>query len=316
MNLRKITIIGDGAVGSSIAFALALDTIANEILILDANAAKAEGDALDMQDGNSFLSVPKIIRSGTYDDVDGSHVVIIAAGAAQKPGETRLDLLKKNASIITSVCDSLKGHLEEGTVILVVANPVDILSYIAYKKLGLPSKQVIGSGTVLDTSRLKVAISQDTGIDPRSVHTFVVGEHGDSEVPLWSSTTVGGLSLLDYCANCGTCREGHLARLEDLHKQVKEAAYRIIEKKGATYYAVAIAVRRIVRGILNNENSVLTVSTLLEHGGKPLYMSMPCVVNSEGVRSVLNPPLSEKEKKGLDASAEALLEKIGELESL
>ncbi len=315
MNQRKISIIGDGAVGSSIAFALTLDTSVNEIVIIDMNADKAEGDALDLQDGNSFLSVPKRIHSGSYDEVRGSHVVVIAAGAAQKPGETRLDLLKKNAKITLSVCESIKEKLEEGTVVLLVSNPVDILSYIAYKALRIPSGRVIGSGTVLDTSRLKVAISEDTGIDPRSVHTFVVGEHGDSEVPLWSATTVGGLSLSDYCAGCGGCGEGRLNRLEDLHEKVKDAAYRIIEKKGATYYAVAIAVRRIIRSIVNAENSVLTVSTLLSHGGKELYMSLPCIVTKDGVKRVLKPKLTKAEEKALASSAEALIGKIEELEA-
>ena len=313
MNQRKIAIIGDGAVGSSIAFALSLSEVVNEILIIDYNKDKAEGDALDMQDGNSFLSVPKAIKAGDYEDVRGSHVVVIAAGAAQKPGETRLDLLKKNVAIIKSVSASLKPYLDPGTIVLVVANPVDILSYIAYQELSIPSSRVIGSGTVLDTSRLKVAISRDTGIDPRSIHTFVVGEHGDSEVPLWSMTTVGGLHILDYCHQCGRCKKGSREHLEELRKEVADAAYRIIEKKGATYYAVAIAVSRIIRAIVNDENSILTVSTLYKEGEKGIYMSLPAIVNAKGLKKVLKPVLDEAEEKALKASYETLRGKIEEI---
>ena len=206
MQTRKVAIIGDGAVGSSIAYTLMLGHAVNEIAIVDVNKNKAEGDALDMADGMSFLSVPKIIYAGDYEACKDSHIIIITAGAAQKVGETRLDLLNKNASIFTSIITSIKPYIEEDTIVLVVSNPVDILTYFTYKKLGIPANRVIGSGTVLDTSRLKTAISEDTHIDPRSVHTFVVGEHGDSEVAVWSSTSVGGLSLIDYCSKCGKCK--------------------------------------------------------------------------------------------------------------
>lgn len=316
MEPRKVAIIGDGAVGSSIAYTLMLGHGVNEIVIVDVNRDKAEGDALDMKDGNSFLSVPKNLYSGDYKDVANSHIIIITAGAAQKPGETRLDLLKKNASILSSVCDSIKPYIEEDTIVLVVSNPVDILSYLAYRRLGIPSRQVIGSGTVLDTSRLKVAISNDTGIDPRSIHTFVVGEHGDSEVPLWSATTIGGLSLTDFCLKSKTCNK-EPRRLKQMHEEVKNSAYKIIEKKGATFYAVAMAVSRIVSCILNDENSVLTVSTYVKedfHGSiNEVYLSLPSVVNSHGVRDVLEPEYSEEEKDALIASGRALRAKLEEI---
>jgi L-lactate dehydrogenase len=317
METRKIAIIGDGAVGSSIAYTLMLGHAVNEIVIIDLNKDKAEGDALDMADGMSFLSVPKIVSAGDYSAAKGAHIVVITAGAAQKPGETRLDLLKKNASIMGSVIDNLKPYLDKEAIVLIVSNPVDVLTYFAYKKLGFKSSRVFGSGTVLDTSRLKTAISEDTHIDPRSIHTMIVGEHGDSEVAVWSATSVGGLSLTEYCAKCGKCADRNMARLNALHDKVKNAAYEIIAKKGATNYAVALAVSRIVSAIVNDEKSVLTVSSLLvnEFDGelKDLYMSMPSVVGSSGVERILRPNYNAEEKEAIIASGKALKEKLADL---
>jgi L-lactate dehydrogenase len=317
MEARKIAIIGDGAVGSSIAYTLMLGHAVNEIAIIDLNKDKATGDALDMADGMSFLSVPKTIYAGDYGSVKGAHMVIITAGAAQKPGETRLDLLKKNASIMDSVLTGIKPNLDEGAIVLIVSNPVDILTYFAYKKLGIPANRVFGSGTVLDTSRLKTAISEDTRIDPRSIHTMIVGEHGDSEVAVWSATSVGGLSLTEYCARCGKCANHNMTRLNALHEKVKNAAYEIIAKKGATNYAVALAVSRIVSAVLNDERSVLTVSTYLssEFDGQlgDLYLSLPSVVSSQGVEKILRPNYSEEEKAAILESGRALKEKLADL---
>ncbi len=314
---RKVAIIGDGAVGSSIAYTLTLGHAVNEIVIIDVNADKAEGDALDMADGQSFLSVPKIIRSGDYDQVEGSSIVIITAGAAQKVGETRIDLLHRNAKIFDNITDSLKPYISPETIILVVSNPVDILTYYTYRKLGLPSSHVFGSGTVLDTSRLKTLISLDTKIDPRNVHTFIVGEHGDTEVAVWSSTYVGGMSLTSYCRKCNGCQGKQIARLHDLHQEVRNAAYNIIQKKGATYYAVALAVSRIVSAVLNDENSVLTVSVYLENefDGQldDLYLSLPSVVGRTGIKKILHPDYTEEEKSGILSSGWALKDKIKEL---
>ena len=312
MNLRKVSIIGDGAVGSSIAFSLAAGHAVNEIVIVDLNHDKAEGDALDIADGMSLVSVPKIIRAGFYEDIKGSHIVIIAAGAAQKNGETRLDLLKKNASIVLDVAKKIKPHLDEGTLVLVVSNPVDLLTYLVAKELGLPHNQVFGSGTVLDTSRLKVALAKEAGVDPRSVHAFVVGEHGDSEVPLFSSASIGGLPLSLFLEREGKDPEV----LKKIHEGVRDAAYEIIKKKGATYYAVALGVSRIVSAVLNDEASVLTVSSYMEdlygEEGK-IYLSLPAVVSGDGVEKVLLPVLSEEEKEALIGSAEALRSKLRQL---
>ena len=314
INPRKVVVIGDGAVGSSIGFSLLLGHAVNEIVVVDVNREKAEGDVLDMADGMSFLSVPKTIKAGGYEDIEDAHIVIVTAGAAQKKGETRLDLLHKNAAIMESVCTQMKPHLDPHAIVIIVSNPCDVLTYLAYTLLGLPSKQVFGSGTVLDTSRLKSAISADTGIDPRNVHTFVVGEHGDSEVALWSATSIGGLSLLDYSMQCPDC---NLSHLDELHDKVRNAAYEIIEKKGATNYAVALAVSKIVSAVLNDEKSVLTVSTYIksEFGGAlaDVYLSLPCVVGSNGVSRILHPSYSKKEQLAIVDSGKALKEKIAEM---
>lgn len=314
INPRKVVVIGDGAVGSSISFSLLLGHAVNEIVVVDVNREKAEGDVLDMADGMSFLSVPKTIKAGGYEDIEDAHIVIVTAGAAQKKGETRLDLLHKNATIMESVCTQMKPHLDPHAIVIIVSNPCDVLTYLAYTLLGLPSKQVFGSGTVLDTSRLKSAISSDTGIDPRNVHTFVVGEHGDSEVALWSATSIGGLSLLDYSMQCPDC---NLSHLDELHDKVRNAAYEIIEKKGATNYAVALAVSKIVSAVLNDEKSVLTVSTYIksEFGGAlaDVYLSLPCVVGSNGVSRILHPSYSKKEQLAIVDSGKALKDKIAEM---
>ena len=313
INAKKAVMIGCGFVGSASVFALMQSGLFTEIVLIDADKAKAEGEAMDISHGIPFAS-PMKIYAGDYDDVADAGIIIVSAGAGQKPGETRLDLLHKNAAIMTSIVESLKPHLDPEAIVIVVSNPCDVLSYLAYKKLGLPSSQVFGSGTVLDTSRLKTAISEDTGIDPRNVHTFVVGEHGDSEVAVWSATSIGGLSILDYSTQCPEC---NLSHLDELHDKVRDAAYQIIAKKGATNYAVALAVSRIVSAVLNDENSVLTVSTYIESefGGalSDIYLSLPCVVGSKGVKSILHPSYSQKEQLAIVDSGSQLKEKIAEL---
>lgn len=313
MNNRKVVIIGDGNVGSATAFTLMQNEAVNEIVIIDYDKRKAEGDVMDMVHGMSFVS-PKMIKAGDYADCANAHIIIITAGARQKDGETRLDLLKRNIIVFDSIIESMRPYVTLETIVLVVTNPVDILSYYTYKKLGLPSKHVIGSGTVLDTARLKFAIGEDTHIDPRSVHTFVLGEHGDSEVAAFSVTSVGGLSINDYCDKCGVCADHGSSRLEHLHNQVKNAAYEIIQRKGATYYAIALAVNRIVETILNNQNSILTVSNYVENefNGlvKDIYFSLPCVVNSDGVERIIHPNYSIEEISKLVASGEVLRKQI------
>lgn len=310
---RKVSIIGDGAVGSTIAYTLFTHHTVNEIVIIDLNKKKAEGDVLDMIHGMSFVS-PKILKAGEYSDCKGSNIIVITAGVAQKEGETRQDLLLKNVRVMDSIIESIKPYIDEHTIILMVTNPVDVLTYYVAYKLGIDKRRVIGSGTVLDTARLKSVIADDTHIDPRNIHTFVIGEHGDSEVPTFSITTIGGLPIEDYCARCGKCNNKNLVKMHQLHETVKNAAYEIISKKGATFYAVALSVDKIIETILNDQNSVLTVSTYVENEFdgriKDVYMSLPCVVNSKGVEKILRPKYNEYEINKVVNSGKELREKI------
>jgi len=317
MENRKVVIIGDGMVGSSTAFALLQGTTVNEIVIIDINKAKVEGDVLDMQHGISFVS-PKIVKAGDYSDCRDAHVIVITAGVAQKEGETRIDLLKRNIKVFDAIIDAIKPYLDDEVIILVVTNPVDILSYYVYKKLNLKPGHVIGSGTVLDTSRLKYLISEDTGIDARNVHTYVVGEHGDSEVATFSVTTIGGVALEDYCTSCRRCSCHGKFKFEELLAKVKSAAYEIIAKKGATYYAVALAVSRIIEAIVNNTNSILTVSSFIDEAYdgriKDVYLSLPAIVSRDGVARLLNPKFSAAEIDDLVKSSDEIKSKIKLLE--
>lgn len=315
MYKRNVVIIGDGAVGSTTAYTLMLSNFVREISIIDLNKSKAEGDALDMMHGMPFVD-PKIIKAGEYSDIANAHVVILTAGVGQKDGETRIDLLKRNIKVFDGIIESMRPYVHDELIVLVVTNPVDILTYYTYKKLGIPSSRVIGSGTVLDTARLKSAIAEDTKVDSRNIHTFVLGEHGDTEVAAFSVTTIGGLPLHRFCQKCGRCKGQHLSQLSKLHEKVKNAAYEIISKKGATYYAVALAVNKIVETIINDSNSILTVSTLIEdefEGVKDFYFSLPCIVNSRGIERVINLDYDEKEKEQLLHSAKTLRNIIKEL---
>lgn len=315
MDNRKVVIIGDGMVGSTIAYTLMMKDYVNEIVIIDIVKEKVEGDALDMMHGVPFVS-PKLIKAGDYNDVKDAHIIIITAGAAQKPGETRLDLLKRNMKIFDSILDQIKPNLDEDAVVLVVSNPVDVLSYYTYKKLGISQNRVIGSGTVLDSSRLRYLISEVADVDPRNVHAYVIGEHGDSEVSAFSVSNIAQIPLKEYLLR-EKGSEG-LKLLSSLHDKVKDAAYEIIKKKGATYYAIGLATAKIVSTILNNNRSVLTVSTLVEHefDGEidGVYISLPCVVGRNGIITRLHLEYSYEEVLKLILSANKLKETYKELE--
>jgi L-lactate dehydrogenase len=303
----KITIVGAGFVGSTTAYTLMLSGLASELVLIDINAAKAEGDALDMNHGVSFVT-PVIIRGGSdYHMAAGSDMVIITAGVGQKPGETRTQLLGRNVAVFRNILENVLRHCGTEPILLVVTNPVDILTYVTYKLTGYDRRRVIGSGTVLDTARLKYLIGEHTGIDARNVQTYVVGEHGDTEVAAWSATNIAGTPIDRYCDICKGCTSPILCRDEFVHK-TKNAAYEIIEKKGATYYAIALSVRRIVEAITGTENSILTVSTLMDgaYGLQDVCLSLPCVVGREGAVRVLETPLCEQEIKDLRHSAEVL----------
>lgn len=307
----KLVVIGAGAVGSTTAYTIMLSGIFQEIVLIDINKDKAEGDALDMSHGVSFVK-PVAVTSGDYSDCKDADIIVIAAGAPQKEGETRLDLLKDNAEIFKSIIENTMKYAPNDVILMPVSNPVDILTYITYKLSGLPKNQVLGSGTVLDTSRLKYMISRETGVDARNCHTYIIGEHGDSEVAAWSVTNIGGMTMNEFCKFTGRCS---INRLDDMYNEVKNAAYEIIDKKGATFYAIAVAVRRICECIAGDENSVLTVSGIFEgeYDIKDVALSVPTIVSGRGVERILEVPFSKEEMKGLRDSAHTLSEILREI---
>lgn len=304
----KIVVIGAGFVGSTTAYTIMLDGFFQEIVLIDINKDKAEGDALDMAHGTSFLK-PVSIYSGDYRDCAEADIVVITAGVNQKVGETRIDLLKRNADIFKDIIGNVMRYAPDDVILLTVTNPVDVLTYITYKLSGLPKNQVIGSGTVLDTSRLKYLISRHTGIDARYCHTYIIGEHGDSEVAAWSITNIAGMSMKNFFKNYGKCTDEDL---QMMYNEVKNSAYEIIQKKGATYYAIAAAVARIVECIAGAENSILTISSVLdgEYGIRDIALSVPTQVSGYGTERVLDVPFSENEIAGLRSSAQTLKESL------
>ena len=307
VNPRKLIVIGDGMVGSSIAYTLVMKKNIRDLVIIDVNKDKAEGDALDMSHAMS-LNAPMSIRAGGYSEIKDARIIIITAGAAQKPGETRIDLLNKNKRIFDSIFDNMRPYLNQETIILVVTNPVDVLTMYTYEHLPLPANQVIGSGTVLDTGRLKYLLSRDTGIDPRNIHAYIVGEHGDSELAAYSVTSIGGVPINEYCHSCGRCSgERHKEKLELIEEEVVNSAYQIIEKKGSTYYGIAMATYRIVEAILDDTKSILTISSYISNGldGKidGVYLSVPTIVSHLGAEKTIWPNYSDEEKESLIESA-------------
>lgn len=309
INSRKVVMIGCGFVGSASAFALMQSGLFSEMVLIDADSNRADGEAKDIGHGVSFAR-PMKIYAGNYDDITDAAIVIITAGAAQKPDETRLDLVHKNAAIMKSIITEITKRNFAG-ILLIVSNPVDILTYTALKESGFPANRVIGSGTVLDTARLKYEVGEHLGVDSRSVHAFIIGEHGDSELAVWSSATVSGLPTDDFCELRG--HFNHEEATERIFESVKNSAYEIIEKKKATYYGIAMAVRRICEAIVRDEKSILPVSSLMqgEYGLHDVVLSMPAVLGAHGVEKVVPISLNEKELEKLQASAKTLKEIIG-----
>ena len=307
----KIVIVGSGDVGSTTAYTIMLGGLFSEIVIIDQNNAKAEGDALDISHGVAHTK-PVSVYAGDYKDCKDCDIVVITAGASQNPGENRIDLLKRNAVIVKSITESIMKYAPSDVILLTVTNPVDILTYVTYKISGLPQNQILGSGTVLDTSRLKYLISKKTGIDARNCHTYIIGEHGDSEVAAWSVTNIGGMSMKEFCSFTGRC---DLGDLDNMYKQAKNAAYEIIDRKGSTYYGIAVAVDRIVECIAGDENSILTVSSVFDgqYGIKDVALSVPTKVGGGGIEKILEVPFSDEELKGLRLSADKLKSLINTL---
>ncbi len=304
INHRKAVVIGCGFVGSSSAFALMQSGLFSEIALLDSNRDRAEGEALDISHGVPFAGQSRIYAAD-YDEIMDSAIIIITAGAAQKPGETRLDLVNKNVGIFKSILPEIAKRNYEG-IILVVTNPVDILTLAAIKYSGLPENRVIGSGTVLDTARLKMELGAHLSVDSRSVHAFIIGEHGDSEMVAWSSANVSGVPLHDFCELRG--HFNHQQAMNEIAEKVKNSAYKIIEKKKATYYGIAMSVVRICRAVVMNEKSVLPVSSMMhgEYGIEGISLSMPVIVGSDGIETRVPIVLDQEEQEKLKASAEAL----------
>ncbi|MDE7435749.1 MAG: L-lactate dehydrogenase [Lachnospiraceae bacterium] len=306
IDLHKVAIIGCGFVGSSTAFALMQSRLFSEMVLLDVDMARAEGEAMDISHGMPF-SVPMKIYAGSYDDIVDADIIIITAGANQKPNETRLDLVQKNVEIFRSIIPEISKRDYQG-ILLIVSNPVDILTWVALKLSGFPENRVIGSGTVLDTARLKYLLGEHLGIDSRGVHAFVIGEHGDSELAVWSSATVSGVPLSKFCEMRGFYE--HDDETDRIYEDVKNSAYTIIEKKKATYYGIAMAIRRICACIVRNERSVLPVSSIMhgQYGLEDIVLSMPAIVNSKGVERIVPLSLDREETERLRESAAALRE--------
>ncbi len=310
----RIVIIGAGNVGATCAYALLLSGLAAEIVLIDANKARAEGEAMDLNHAVPLTHATRV-WAGDYADCAGAAVIMIAAGTAQRPGETRLDLLGRNAMIFKQIVGKIIEHTREA-ILLVATNPVDVLSYVTWKLSGYPANRVIGSGTILDTARFRYLLSQYFGVDARSVHAYIIGEHGDSEVPVWSLANIGGMRLADYCAaNQMGCEQ---ADLDDIYRQTRDAAYRIIESKGATYYAVAAGLLRIVEAIVRNQRTVLSVSSLVQgyYGIDDVYLSLPTVISGAGVDRLLRLKLSDGEVEGLRQSAAVLKNTAASLPAL
>jgi L-lactate dehydrogenase len=291
---------------------LLLSGLAAEIVLIDLNRSRAEGEVMDLNHAEPFAH-PTRVWAGEYADCAGAAVTVVCAGAAQKPGETRLDLVKKNTSIFKSIVPEVARYNPNG-ILLIATNPVDVLTYVSWKLAGLPATHVIGSGTILDTARFRYILSQYFGVDSRSVHAYIVGEHGDSEVPVWSLANIAGMRLPDFCAAQG--RDYSQLDMDKIFEQTRDAAYQIIERKGATYYAVAAGLMRIVEAILRDQSTVLSISSHIEnyYGIDGVCLSLPTVVDRGGVEQVLRLDLSGPEIAALQQSAKVLQETIDQLD--
>ena len=300
---NKVILVGDGAVGSSFAYAMTLQGIANEIGIVDIAKEKTQGDAIDIADATSF-SYPKNVYAAEYSDAKDADLVVITAGAPQKPGETRLDLVNKNLKILKTIVDPVVESGFNG-IFVVAANPVDILTYGTWKLSGFPKERVIGSGTSLDTARLRKFVGQELNVDPRSIHGYVLGEHGDSEFVAWSHLTIGGLTMAEYQQ---THPEITDEKLQAINDRVVNSAYEIINLKGATFYGIGTALARIAKALLADEKTVLPLSVYMngQYGVQDLYVGSPVVVNRNGVQEILEVPLNAAEQEKMNNSAAQL----------
>ncbi len=307
----RVAIVGAGNVGATFAYALLLNGLSSEIVLIDANRSRAEGEAMDLNHAVPFAH-PTRVWAGDFSDCAGAAVTVVAAGVAQRPGETRLNMILRNGEIWKQIIPQIVQH-NPGGILLIATNPVDALTYAALKISGLPTQRVIGSGTVLDTARFRYLLSQHFQVDARSVHAFIIGEHGDSEVPVWSLANIAGMKLDVFCRAQGVGLSA--ADRQNIYQQTRDAAYQIIDRKGATYYAVAAGLTRITAALLRDQNSIFSVSTLIQdyYGIGDICLSLPAIVNHSGIRNVLRLELSEAELEQLRNSAavlKATLEKL------
>lgn len=310
---RKVVVVGAGNVGSTYAYTLALRGLADEIVLIDANRDFAKGQALDMMHGQAFFP-STVIREGGAADYADATLIVITAGAKQQPGETRISLVQRNAAIISSLMDEIVAQ-NSPAVVLVVSNPVDILTYVAHKRSGWARGRVLGSGTVLDSARFRHFLAKRCGVDVHNVHGHIMGEHGDSEFAAWSITNMAGMPIEQYCKmNCNKCPDAGLGRDKIIH-DVRHSAYHVIDYKGATWFAVALAMAQITNAILRNHSSVLTVSAVLEgeYGEHGVALGVPSIMSSKGVEQVLQVDLPQAEMDALKTSAETLRGIIGSL---
>lgn len=302
--VNRVVLIGTGAVGSSYAFALLNQGVTEELVLLDLNKAKSEGDAMDLNHGITFAPSPTKIWFGDYTDCKDADIVVICAGANQKPGETRLDLVEKNTKIFEGIVKEIVSNGFQG-IFIVATNPVDILTYAVWKFSGFPKERIIGSGTILDTARFRYLLGEYFDVDTRNVHAYIIGEHGDTELPVWSHADIAGKKISDWMETEERYKQEDL---DELFLNVRDAAYHIIERKGATYYGIAMGLVRLTKAILQNQNSVLTVSAYLdgEYGHKDVYIGVPAVVNRSGIRQIVQLDLNKEEQEKFTHSVDVL----------
>ena len=307
----KIAIVGAGSVGTAFAYSLLIQGLASQIVVIDVNKERAEGEVMDLDHGIPF-AYPVQIWSGDYYDCKNADIVVIAADKGQKIEQSRLDLAQGNFEMMKQIVPNITKHNKE-CILIVVTNPLDVMTYATLKLSGFPRSRVIGSGTSLDTARLRFLLAEHLQIDPRNIHAYIIGEHGDSEVPVWSLANVAGIKLRDYCLACNVPFTEH--EFDEMFTKVKNAGYEIMKRKGRTNYGVALAITRIVRSILRNENSVLTVSTLLEDyfGVNDICLSVPTIVNRKGIKEIIKLPLDENEIKEFQTSANIIKNVIDSL---
>lgn len=305
----KIAVIGAGNVGSTYAFSLMMSGLAREIVLIDKNDMLARGECMDLNHSLSFLHPTRIFASG-FEGCENADIVVIAAGANRKPGQSRTDLLKINVAVFKEIIPAILKYASDA-ILLVVTNPVDILTYVTLRISGLDVSRVLGSGTVLDTARLKFMLSEYCKVDPGNIHAYIIGEHGETELPVWSNATIAGMAIEKYCSDYAHLNDAK-KELSEIFEKVKNSAHQIIEAKGATNYSIALALLKITRAILRSENSILPVSTLITdyYGINDVCMGIPAHVGKNGVEHFLKPNLSKLEQQQFKHSADSLKEMI------